>query len=184
MPYCFKKRTSLPLRLSSHFIRNMCWLNTLRPRQNGRRFPDDIFKCIFVNKNAWILIKISLKFVPLDPINNIPSLVQIMAWCRPGNKSLSEPMMVSLMAHICIAWHQWVNTLASGSCACKIKWVIFKLISRIDISCISFEIALRWMPKTHWLLVNIGSGNGLVLSGNKPLPEPMLTRICVTIWCH
>ena len=25
-------------------------LNTLRPRQNGRHFPDDIFKCIFVNK--------------------------------------------------------------------------------------------------------------------------------------
>ena len=39
-------------------------LNTLRPRQNGRHFPDDIFKCIFVNKNTWIFIKISLKFVP------------------------------------------------------------------------------------------------------------------------
>ena len=25
--------------------------------------------------------------------------------------------------------------------------------------------------------VNIGSGNGLVPSGNKPLPEPMLTQI-------
>ena len=28
-------------------------------------------------------------------------------------------------------------------------------------------------------LVNIGSRNGLVLSGNKPLPEAMLTQICV-----
>ena len=27
----------------------------------------------------------------------------------------------------------------------------------------------------HWSLVNIGSGNGLVPSGNKPLPEPVLT---------
>ena len=27
----------------------------------------------------------------------------------------------------------------------------------------------------YWLLVNIGSGNGLVPSGNKPLPEPVLT---------
>ena len=26
----------------------------------------------------------------------------------------------------------------------------------------------------HWWSVNIGSGNGLVPSGNKPLPEPML----------
>ena len=30
----------------------------------------------------------------------------------------------------------------------------------------------------HWWSVNIGSGNGLVPSGNKPLPEPMLSRIC------
>ena len=29
--------------------------------------------------------------------------------------------------------------------------------------------------------VNIGSGNGLVLSGTKPLPEPMLTQFCVVI---
>ena len=30
-----------------------------------------------------------------------------------------------------------------------------------------------------WWRVNIGSGNGLVPSGNKPLPEPMLTQIHV-----
>ena len=28
----------------------------------------------------------------------------------------------------------------------------------------------------YWWLVNIVSGNGLVPSGNKPLPEPMLTQ--------
>ena len=76
--------------------------NTLRPRQNGRHFPDDIFKCIFVNENAWISIKISLKFVPKAHINNIPALVQIMAWRRAGDKPLSEPMMVSLLTHICV----------------------------------------------------------------------------------
>ena len=53
--------------------------NTLWLRQNGRHFADDIFKCIFLNENVWILIKISLNFVPKDPINNIPALVQIMA---------------------------------------------------------------------------------------------------------
>ena len=59
-----------------------CIVNTLRPRQNGRHFADDIFKCIFLNENVWISIKISLKFVPKGPINNIPVLVQIMAWRR------------------------------------------------------------------------------------------------------
>ena len=38
--------------------------NTLRPKQNGRHFPDDIFKCIFFNENVWISLKISLRFVP------------------------------------------------------------------------------------------------------------------------
>ena len=38
--------------------------NTLRPRQNGRHFTDDIFNCIFLNEMVWISIKISLKLVP------------------------------------------------------------------------------------------------------------------------
>ena len=69
-------------------------VNTLRPRQNGRHFADDIFKCIFWNKNVWIPIEISLKFVHKDAINNIPALVQIMARRRPGDKPISEPMIV------------------------------------------------------------------------------------------
>ena len=43
-------------------------VNTLRPRQNGRHFADDILKCIFLNENVSIAIKISLKFVPKGPI--------------------------------------------------------------------------------------------------------------------
>ena len=63
---------------------------------------DDTFKHIFLNENARISIKISLKFVSKGPINNIPALVQIMAWHRPGDKPLSEPMLVSLPTHICV----------------------------------------------------------------------------------
>ena len=36
---------------------------------------DDTFKRKFVNENILISIKISLKFVSKDPINNIPALV-------------------------------------------------------------------------------------------------------------
>ena len=68
-------------------------LNTLRLRQNGRHFADDTFKSIFVNENVRILIEISPKFVPKGLIDNIPALVQMMAWRRPGDKPLSEPMM-------------------------------------------------------------------------------------------
>ena len=85
--------------------------NTLRPRQNGRHFADDTFKPIFLNENIRISIKISLNFVPEIPINNIPALVQIMAWRRPGDKPLSEPMMVCLLTHICVTRPQWVNSI-------------------------------------------------------------------------
>ena len=47
---------------------------SLRPRQDGFHFPDDIFKRIFLNENVWILIKISLKFVPKGPSNNFPRI--------------------------------------------------------------------------------------------------------------
>ena len=67
------------------------------------------FEMDFWNENAWISIKISLKFVPGGPMNTFQSLVQILVWRRPGDKPLSEPMMVSLMMHICITLLQWVN---------------------------------------------------------------------------
>ena len=86
------------------------WVNSLRPRRNGRYNADDIFKCIFLKDNVWIPTKIALKFVPKGPINNIPAIIQIMAWRRPGDKSLSEPMMVSLLTHICVTRSQWVNS--------------------------------------------------------------------------
>ena len=90
------------------------WVNTLRPRQNGRHFADDTFKSIFLNEKDGISIKNSLKFVPKGPINNIPVLVQVMAWRRPGDKPLSEPKVVSLLTHICVTRPQRVNSLQCG----------------------------------------------------------------------
>ena len=83
--------------------------NSLGPRQNGHHFPDDTFKCILLYENVRIAIEISLKFVSKGPINNCPSLVQMMAWRRPGDKPLSEPMMVKLLTNICFTRPQWVN---------------------------------------------------------------------------
>ena len=55
-------------------------VDTLRPRQNGHYFTDDVFKSIFVNENSWIPNTISLEFIPRCRINNMPALVRIMAW--------------------------------------------------------------------------------------------------------
>ena len=54
---------------------------------------DNNFKCIFLNENDRIPIRISLEFVPRSPIDNKPALVQVMAWHLTGNKPLSEPVV-------------------------------------------------------------------------------------------
>ena len=68
-------------------------VNSSPPGQNGRHSGDDIFRCIFLNENVCIFIKISLKFVSKGSIDNNPALVQIMVWHRIGDKLLSEPML-------------------------------------------------------------------------------------------
>ena len=100
-----------------------CQLNTLRPRRNGR-FTDDILKLIFFNENVSISIKNSLKFVPTCPVNNITTLVQIMAWRHPGNKPLSEPVVVCLPMPICVTRPQPLGT--NNEILAKIQAFSFK----------------------------------------------------------
>ena len=57
-------------------------------------FAEDIEEMHF---SEWKCINFDRDFieiVPNCPTNNFPSLVQIMAWRRPGDKPLSEPMLV------------------------------------------------------------------------------------------
>ena len=66
---------------------------SLKLRQNGHHFSDNIFKAIFFIENCCILIEISLRFVLQGPINHIPVLVHIMVGHQSGNKTSFEPMM-------------------------------------------------------------------------------------------
>ena len=104
----------------------------------------DIFKCIFFNENVWIANKISLIFLPKYPIDNIPALVQIMAWCQPDTKSLSEPTMVG--------WHQAIIWTNDG-------WLAWyqAIIWTND----------GWLAPSHYL-------NQWWLVGTKPLSEPTM----------
>ena len=107
---------------------HLCYLmlfNSLRPRQNRCHFADDVFRCNSLNENAWIQIKISLKFVPKGPINNIPALVQIMAWRRTGDKPLSEPMMTqsndAYMRHSAsMSWKVHLALLVEAKAKCNL----------------------------------------------------------------
>ena len=77
---------------------------------------------IFLSENAVISMIISLKFIPNGPICNIPALGQIMAWRRPGDKPLSEPMStrftdayiyINICIYIYMAQGGWVNCIAT-----------------------------------------------------------------------
>ena len=65
----------------------------MSPGQNGRHFADDIFSRIFLNKNVWISIQFSLKYVSKSPIDNNSTLVQVMVCRLFGAKPLPEPML-------------------------------------------------------------------------------------------
>ena len=85
------------------------------PGQNGRHFADGTFKRIFLNETVRISIEILLKFVPMGPINITPALIQIMAWRRPGDKPLSEPMGVRLPTLMLVTRAQWTNFMIMRS---------------------------------------------------------------------
>ena len=111
--------------------------------KNGRQFPDDIFKCIFVDEKVWIFLKISLKFVSKFRIYNIPALAQIMAWRRSGDKPLLEQTMVSLLTHICVTLPQWVNIRANFG-NMYADWALF-------VALISDRV-----PHWHWPSISVG----------------------------
>ena len=149
-------------------ILNPCFFNTLRPRKNGRHFADDTFKRIFVNENIRILIEMSLKFVPKGPINNIPALVQVMAWRRPDDKPLSEPMMVCLPTHICVTRPQWV----------KPTWIsnVIPHFSRHIITDPSTESQMIYHPQMwlHWIFDSIVSTTLLYIDKIPCHPEQIV----------
>ena len=108
----FTSVTLVPYARSCNVCRNLKYYrmsNTLRTRKNGRHFAGDIFKHIFSNENCCILIRISLKFVPRDPISRYASVGSDDGLAPTRPKPLSEPMLVRLLTHICVTWPRWVK---------------------------------------------------------------------------
>ena len=120
-------------------------INILRLRKNGRHFTDAIFKCIFLNENVWVHIGFSLKFVPNGPINNIPALVQIMAWRCPGDKPLSDPLMVSLPMHVCITWPQGVSILLMMTISVAPTFALYVLWMVTISMTPTFSVSVMWL---------------------------------------
>ena len=89
--------------------------STVRPIRKRIHFAVNIFKCIFLNGDVWIWLKFHWSLFLRVQWRIFLALVQIMAWCWPGDKPLSEAMMVRLLTYICVTWPQWVQILQSKS---------------------------------------------------------------------
>ena len=71
----------------------LCQFNSSPPEKMAVILADGNFKCIFLNGNDKITIRISLKFVSRSPIDNKPALVQVVACRRTGDMPLPELML-------------------------------------------------------------------------------------------
>ena len=93
-----------------------------------------------------------------------------MAWCRSGDKPLSETMMFILLTHIyaSLGLNELVNTLAPGRCCSNLKIIILKLITQHSSLSTHSEIACRWMQQNFTIagldikhLVNMPIGHAV-----------------------
>ena len=70
-----------------------------------------------------------------------------MAWRRPGNKPLPEPMLVSILTHICVTWPKWINTLKPKKWPTQCRWHFemqlknFSMLNRVSLKFV-FEVPL------------------------------------------
>ena len=83
--------------------------------------------------------------------------------CWPGKKISHWPLGDS-------------NTILDRSFSSSFQWLM------VEASLVRFS--QMNITGHYWWKINIGSGNGLVPSGNKPLPKPVLTQIYVAMWRH
>ena len=130
--------------------------------------------------------EIKCKYMFMFPLKNLARKGLIATW-----SSSYRWVEISVLTHnLCLLMvcKLSIYTLAPGRLEWNFREGIFNVISVIYGWGISWEIVMRWiLLDIGWMsLIDIGSGNGLLLSGNKLLPEPVLTQIpChVTSLCH
>ena len=166
---------------------------------------EDNFKCIFFNENDRIPTQISLRFIARSPIDNKQHWFRWWLGAEQATSHCLSQCWPRSLSPYGVTRPQWVNqqsstrvnSLAPERCGSNFTSVVFKCILHMDILSTSCDIGHSWVPQSptddnstlntttpHWSLVNIGSGNDLVPSGNKPLPKPMLSQISVTISRH
>ena len=97
---------------------------------------------------------------PLLPNKNIPALFHMMAWCRPGNKALSEPMMFRIPTHLCATWPHWVDEV--------IDWLLnyegYTVYWRFIVSVVLYQQLWNWRVCISWYVI----GESILLHSCSP----------------
>ena len=134
-----------------------------RPRQNVCHFADDGFKCIFMNGNIWISIKISLRFVPKGSVNTISALFQIMTWCRIGDNPPSEPMLTRFTDTYIRHWGE-MSWMLMYKCTVKTKvWKVVIIPKQMDTNCLVLGYGIIIVIKEIIIVINIYDGTTSIM---------------------
>ena len=149
---------------------NICILivNILKQRQTSCHFSDNIFRCIFLNENVWISIKISVNYVLKGPINMVnllmhvsPDLNELIGWqwmIKYGNSQSTFFTSLGMFINqyrICF-WPLWtvhkVNRIVKNMQSNKITitWT-YSMPNAIEITICFIMKHIQKTEHIHWL---------------------------------
>ena len=112
--HCANSRVLFPVRLTDTTTWECSLVDVIVLTHWGRDQKDAISQTTFSSAFYWMKMYELQQKIPKGPVNNILALVQIMAWRCPGDKPLSEPMLVSLPTYICVTRAQRVNNMGQN----------------------------------------------------------------------
>ena len=141
--------------IQSEYIDYRLYLNTLRTKQKGWHFANNISKCIFVNENHCILVKLTQKSNPRSPIDK-----SALAWwfLKP---TVTQFLFNSLL-RLKIRKHQnfafWgectSDVIMEGSYLMEIDWQHFLKHIEAETKWSPFSRWQVWMDSLEWKCMN------------------------------
>ena len=148
---------------------------TLRLRQNGHHFADNIFTFIFSNEKFSILIMISLMLALKNPFGNKPALVQLTHWGRVTHICVSKLTIIGSDNGLSPGRRQAIIWTNAGILLIRTVGTNFsKILGKIH--SFSFSKIHLKMSSAKWHLFGLGLNELIAwyLTGDKPLSESMM----------
>ena len=127
--------------------------NTPKPKQYDNHSTDDIFKCIFMTENFWIVKKISMTYFVLSGL--IDNMATLQHWVREwlGAVQMTSHYLMQcvyvVLTHICVTQPQCVKASSASSHYLNQRCPIVSFILWNNFSEIWYEIQQFSLKKTN-----------------------------------